>query len=394
MAAAPPRTELTERDLHHWRLLDEFTATLDRVFEAHPPGRSLSHPGRLLELRDYLRLYLFGLFNPVVRSMRGLCRASHLGRVQREVCQRAVSLGSFSEAQHVLDVGLLEEVFAELSAQLPSLPRDARLGQWQWLARDGSLFAALPRMAWALYGAGKPGAPNRAVRLHLSLDLVDDKPVQAAVRPGKICERKVWREQWKRDHAYVGDRAFGQDYRLLGLLQKLGCAYLLRLREQQCVINVLQEVPVSGADQRAGVLRQAWAQLGSTPRYRSGRVRVIWIQTQDGSPLILVTHLSPQELPAELASLLYRQRWKIELFFRWVKCILGCRHWLAESPSGVAVQIYLALIAALLLQLYTGRKPNKRMMELLQWHQLGIATQHELAVGLERERQRLLKKRA
>jgi hypothetical protein len=394
VAAAALATELTERDLHHWRLMEEFTATLDEVFGAHPPGRSFSDPRRLLELRDYLKLYLFGLFNPVVRSMRGLCRASHLERVQREVCQRAVSLGSFSEAQHVLDGGLLERVFAELTTQLPSLPRDARLGQWQWLARDGSLFAALPRMAWALYGAGKPGAPNRAVRLHLSLDVVDNKPVQAAVRMGKICERKVWREQWQRGHAYVGDRAFGQDYRLLGQLQYRGCAFLLRLREQQCVINVLEEIPVSEADRRAGVFRQAWAQLGSTPRYRSVRVRVIWIQTVEGSPLILVTNLSPVELPAELASLLYRQRWKIELFFRWVKCILGCRHWLAESPSGVAIQIYLALIAALLLQLYTGRKPNKRMMELLQLHQLGIATQEELAAGLERERQRLLKKRA
>jgi IS4 transposase len=119
------------------------------------------------------------------------------------------------------------------------------------------------------------------------------------------------------------------------------------------------------------------------------RVRVVWIQTEDNSPLIVVTNLSAEALAAELVSLLYRKRWKIELFFRWVKCILGCRHWLAESPSGVAVQIYLALIAALLLQLYTGRKPNKRMMELLQLHQMGIATTAELAMGLQRERVRL-----
>jgi len=39
----------------------------------------------------------------------------------------------------------------------------------------------------------------------------------------------------------------------------------------------------------------------------------------------------------------------VELFFRWLKCILGQRHWLAESPRGVTIQLYLALIAALLL---------------------------------------------
>jgi len=47
----------------------------------------------------------------------------------------------------------------------------------------------------------------------------------------------------------------------------------------------------------------------------------------------------------------YRRRWQIECFFRWIKCLLGCRHWLAQSPSGVATQLFLAVIAGLLLQL-------------------------------------------
>jgi hypothetical protein len=389
VAARAPAPELNERDLQHWRLIEEFGLILERVLGSQPAPPSFVDPRRRLAARDYLSLYLFGLFNPVVRTMRGLCQASHLARVRSEVCTHPVSLGSFSEAQHGLDFRLLEQAFKELSAQVPSLPREARLGQWQWLAQDGSLFAALPRMAWALYGAGRQGAPNRAVRLHLSLDIVDDKPAQAAVRMGKVCERKVWREQWQPGQAYVGDRGFGQDYKLLGALQAKGCAYVLRLREHQCVVHVLEDLAVSEADRRAGVVRQAWAYLGCKERYRSVRVRVVWIPRPDNLPLMLVTNLPPEELPAELVSLLYRQRWKIELFFRWVKCILGCRHWLAESPAGAAIQIYLALIAALLLQLYTGRKPNKRMMELLQWHQLGIATDQELAAGLQRERQRL-----
>lgn len=385
----PAECQLSERDLHHWRLMEEFEQCLEEVFPQQPLHPSFADPQRGLTARSYLKLFLFGLFNPVVGTMRGLSQASRLQRVQLEVCERPVSLGSFSEAQHLLEPQLLEAVFSHLAEQLPAPARDARLGQWEWLARDGSLFRALPRMAWALYGGGKAGAANRAVKLHLSLNILEDKPAVAAIRPGKVCERKVWQEQWKKNQAYVGDRAFGQDYRLLAKLQDKGCAFVLRLREQQTVINVVEELPLSPADRQAGVLAQAWAYLGSTERYRSVRVRVVWIQTPDNSPLILVTNLPPQELPAELVSLLYRQRWKIELFFRWIKCILGCRHWLAESPNGVAIQIYLALIAALLLQLYTGRRPNKRMMELLRWHQMGMATEEELKAGLERERQRM-----
>jgi hypothetical protein len=385
---------LTEADLHHWRFLEDFAQEVERVFGQYPLHPSLADPQRQLSARNYLCLYLFGLFNPVVRTMRGLCQASHLERVQSEVCGSPVSLGSFSEIQHLIEPRLLEEVFSQLSGQLPVQPQDARLGQWQWLARDSSLFRALPRMAWALYGGGRAGAPNRAVRLHLSLNLLEDKPQVAAVRPGAQCERKVWREQWQRGQAYVGDRAFGQDYKLFGKLQEKGCVFVLRLRERQVVMNVLQELSVSPEDRAAGVQRQAWVRLGCRARHLSVRVRVVWIGTRDNSPLLLVTNLTPHQLPAHLVGQLYRWRWKIEMFFRWVKCILKCRHWLAESPAGTAIQIYLALIAALLLQLYTGRKPNQRMMELLQWHQLGMASAQELQRGLERERDRLLPRKA
>ena len=94
-------------------------------------------------------------------------------------------------------------------------------------------------------------------------------------------------------------------------------------------------------------------------------------------------------MPAELVAALYRQRWQIELFFRWIKCILGCRHWLAESPRGVAIEIYLALIAALLLQLYSGRRPNRRMMELIQLYLLGVASHQDLQAGWQRQLLRL-----
>jgi hypothetical protein len=136
------------------------------------------------------------------------------------------------------------------------------------------------------------------------------------------------------------------------------------------------------------VVRQAWAHLGAKERYRSMRVRVVWIQSAEHS-LILVSNLTPEQVSAAEVGLLYLKRWKVELFFRWIKCVLGCRHWLAESPRGVTIQLYLALIAALLLQLYTGRRPTRRMMELIQLYLLGYATAEDVAAGLQRELKRL-----
>jgi IS4 transposase len=168
-------------------------------------------------------------------------------------------------------------------------------------------------------------------------------------------------------------------------------AFVVRLRDE-AVINVEEELPLSQADRQANVIRSAWVRLGCQERYRSIRLRVVWVQTPK-EVLPLVTNLGPEELSAGEVALLYKERWQIELFFRWVKCILGCRHWLAESPDGVAIEIYLALIAALLLQLYTGQAPNRRMMELIQFYLLGVASLDELEQGLERERQRVARRK-
>lgn len=377
---APP---FTEQVLGHWRLLQSFRQHLDAALPTHPLPAAWADPARTLAAPDYLSLYLFGLLNPVTQTLRGLSAASRLERVQKEVCTRVVPRATFSDAQHLLDPVLLEKVFADLSARIPAAPRDARLGQWSWLARDGSLFRALPRMSWALYGGGRPkagGGPARAVRLHLALHLLDDKPARAAVRPGRDCERQVWQEQWEAGAAYVGDRLYAQHYALLPKLEEKGCAYVLRLREA-AVLTGAEELPVDAADRAANVTRQAWVRLGR----HGARVRVVWIAGEQ-EELLLVTNLAPEALSAALVSQLYRQRWKIELFFRWVKCILGCGHWLAESARGATIQIYLALIAALLLQLYTGRRPTKRMMELIRFYLLGWASGAELEAGLARER--------
>ena len=385
---------LRDADLHRWRLVRDFRQRLHSVLGPVSGGHpSWSDAERRLLYADYLSLFLFGLFNPVVRTMRALCAASRLQRVQEEICTRPVSLGSFSEAQHLLDPALLERVFTDLAAEVhpPSAAAATLRLRHPWLAQDGTLWRALPRMSWALYGAGRRDGQSRAVKLHLSLHVLEDKPVRATVRRGRDCERQVWKEHWQRGDAYLGDRAFGQDYRLLEQLTQQDCVYVLRLREQQCRFTVEEALPISAEAQAVGVVRQAWGRLGCKARYHSGRVRVVWVSAE-GHDLMLVTNLPPEALPAELVSLLYRRRWQIELFFRWIKCILGCRHWLAESPEGVALQIYLALIAALLLQLYTGRRPTKRMMELIQFYLLGVASLEELTAGLQREWQRLDRK--
>jgi hypothetical protein len=74
----------------------------------------------------------------------------------------------------------------------------------------------------------------------------------------------------------------------------------------------------------------------------------------------------------------------IELFFRWLKCILGCRHLLSQSENGVQLQVYMALIASLLISLWVGRAPTKRTYELLCFYLSGWASTAEVITHIDR----------
>jgi hypothetical protein len=389
------RLPIREAELSQWGLIKAFGERVAELAEKRGVKASWSDQRRRLQHGEYLSLFLMGLVNPVVRTMRALCAASRLERVQREVCGQRVSLGSFSEAQNLVEPAFLETLFEQLAGELKGPPpKDPREASLYWLAQDSSLWRALPRMDWAIYGGGRAGAPNRAVRLHLGFHLLEDKPAVAQVSTGKLCERKAWRQKWQPGAAYVGDRYYGADYGIFGELTAKGCHFVLRMCANAGV-QVQEELPVDEQDRQAGVIRQAWVRLGvdERGRKRCGRVRMVWVETPTAGTLQLLTNLTPEVLSAELVARVYRRRWQIECFFRWVKCLLGCRHWLAESPSGVSHQLYLALIAAVLFQQALGQRPNQRIFELIRLYQMGVATLEELMEGVQHETDRVATRR-
>lgn len=359
-----------------------FREVLQEVFSTANLHPTFSDPRRRLHYPEYLSLLLFGLINPVVESMRGLCAITQLERVRKEISGASVSLGSFSAAQHVIDPNLLKLVFGKMVERMPSsVPRDARLAHLKLIAQDGSLWRALPRMAWAEYGVG-PDGQAKGVRLHLRFNILEGQPCDALLTPGNGSETRALRQMLKPGETTVGDRGYGKDYQVFGDIDAAEAFFVCRIMDG-AVINVEEELPLSEAEKAAGIVRHAWVKLGATEKLRSMRLRLVEVR-RDGQHLLLVTNHPVERVPAELVSLIYRRRWSIELFFRWVKCILGSRHLLAESPEGVAIQFYLMLIGALLLQLYSGRRPSKRELELMQFYFLGWVSPEELATLLQK----------
>ena len=92
--------------------------------------------------------------------------------------------------------------------------------------------------------------------------------------------------------------------------------------------------------------------------------------------LLIVTDMSSRE--TELVALIYRQRYSVELFFCFFKQILGLRHLISLRQKGVEIQVYCAVIACLLIQLQTGKRPNKRTVEMMGWFFLGLADEQDV----------------
>ena len=222
-------------------------------------------------------------------------------------------------------------------------------------------------MHWALW----INEQNRAAKLHLKFSVLRQAACDALITTGNSCERKALREFVKKGETVVGDRYYGLEYGFFGELRKLGASFVMRIRNEP-LMEIMEELPLTEADRAAGVTWQAMVKLGV--KWQGEAIRVVKVEV-DGKPLLLATDLN---LDAELIALIYRYRWQIELFFKWFKSILGCRHLMAESPEGVAIQTYCALIAALMLQLLTGKRPGKRAMELIRFYMMGYAQLDEV----------------
>jgi IS4 transposase len=217
--------------------------------------------------------------------------------------------------------------------------------------------------------------------LHLHFSVFEQLPKDWAITPGKVCERKTWKRQAQPGTCYVADRLYSKDHRFLCEMQERKIDFVLRLGGSIIRTLVGPPRPLTPADHAAGVLSDRSERLGQGDN--GPVVRVVEIHAA-GQTFVLIT--SREDLPAEIVGLIYRYRWQIELFFKWFKTILGCRHWLAESPRGVAIQLYSALIATLLLMLLTKTRPTKRQLEAIHLYFVGFATEAELLreLGLQK----------
>jgi Transposase DDE domain len=377
------KPQLTERDvrgLKYFKLLNPLLQGL------HECGTKRDVAGnRILHFDQYCSLVLLFYFNPIVDSLRGIQQASKLGKIQKNLgCSRA-SLGSLSEAARVFDSDLLRDLIPQLVEKaLPNAQgKDAKALQGL-IAVDGSLLPALPKMVWALW----MNDDNRAAKMHVHFDVFKGVPADVTITHGSGSEREQLRKMLLPGHIYVVDRGY-EEFQLFQDIVDAGSSFIARVQDK-IAYKVLEERPLTKEAKAAGVVSDVIVKRLGTDHHKNvvkQRMRIVKVQTDKldskGNPDVLVLVTNLLDLSAELVALGYKHRWAVELFFRWLKCILGCRHLLANNKNGVEIQVYLGMIASLLISLWTGKKPTKRTLEMVQFYFSGLASWEELQAHIE-----------
>jgi hypothetical protein len=366
---------------------------------------------RELHFDQYVTLVLLYLFNPLIDSVRALQQAAAVEKVSRQLGVKRFSLGSFSESVRVFDPARLKEVVARLSGQLEDLNpvgRDPRLKDLKDLNHvltvvDGTVLDAIAKVAAAWWLPFQDGTGKYAWKLHAHLDVERHFPADLeltdARNSGKSDEKNVLRKKLAADHCYVMDRWFGQ-FTLFNEINAVGSSYVCRVKERT-TFEVVEERLLSGEALEAGVVRDAVVRMGikskpgarpdhptrlivieATPHEKRGGRRGKTAGPGNKGTVVLATNLL--HVPADVVALIYRHRYAVEIFFRFLKQVLGCRHLISNKPEGVMVQMYCAVIACLIINLWTGRKPTKRTVEMLAMYFMGVASEKEVLEHLSR----------
>lgn len=198
---------------------------------------------------------------------------------------------------------------------------------------------------WARFSTGVCGA-----KMHVIYDADADRPIYAAVSAANVNDITAARQMPIESGAtYVFDLGY-YDYAWWTELDTAGCRIVTRFKSNT-PIEVVEELAVTDGgsilSDRIGFLPKRQAKSRRNPMQDA--VREVCVTTETGKVLRILSN--DLDASAEEIADLYRQRWAIELFFRWVKQTLKITRFVGTSENAIRIQIAAALIAFLLLRL-------------------------------------------
>lgn len=239
-----------------------------------------------------------------------------------------------------------------------------------------ALDASTIDLTLSLYPWAKFRKTKGAVKMHAMLDLRGNLPAFLYITDGKVHDVKAApKVPIERDGIYIVDRAY-IDFAWLWSVHQADAYFVTRLKKSIKWNRVLSH-PV---DKSLGLRCDQEILLTSKkliPLYPKRLRRISFRDEMGQRNLVFLTNNF--ELPTETIAALYKARWEIELFFKWIKQNLRIKTFYGTSPNAVKLQIWISMVVYLVLSILMQRYQLKsKMSELLHFLEVNLFEQKPL----------------
>jgi len=251
----------------------------------------------------------------------------------------SVSHSTLADANHNRDWRIYADLAQVLIKQARVLyahePLAAELAETVYALDSTTIDLCLKLFPWARFRQRKG-----AVKLHTLLDLRGSIPTFIAISNGKQADVRVLDDLVLEAGAfYVMDRGYVDFQRLYNFV--LANAFFVTREKRNMQFNRLESRPVeAGTGVRSDQI--VWLRNSqSIKRYPDKLRRIHYFDEETGKHLVFLTNNF--DLPATVIAALYKSRWQVELFFKWVKQHLRIKHFYGNSDNAVKTQIWIAV---------------------------------------------------
>ena len=299
---------------------------------------------RTLKSKQHLLALLYGQFSGAAslrETVTGM--TSHETRLYH-VGGSAVKRSTMSDANSNRPCRMFAELFEQMLLQANRGLRRASADAVRLIDSTSVRLSSLSEN-WAKYSADVFGA-----KVHIVYDPKADQPVYFAVTPANVNDITAAKAMpIEAGATYVYDLGY-YNYSWWAALDEAGCTFVTRLKKNTPLTVVKSNRVPKGNNIVSDHIGHLPARLAANRKNPlQVPVREIQVIIDSGKKLRIVTN--DLDAPAEQIADLYKQRWQIELFFRWVKQTLRIKHFIGVSENAVRIQIAAALIAFLILRL-------------------------------------------
>jgi hypothetical protein len=268
-----------------------------------------------------------------------VCLRSRQDQLYRLGFRSTLAHSTLADANRVRDWRIYHDLAQGLIARARRLYADESFGveleQTVYALDSTTIDLCLSLFPWARFRSTKA-----AVKLHTLLDLRGPIPTMIAISDGKQADVGILDEIIFEPGAfYVMDRGYVDFARLYRFV--LAGAFFVTRAKAGLKINRLDSRPV---DENTGVRadQTVWLTLTKSIEHYPDRFRrVSYIDPDSGKALVFLTNNF--DLPALTIAQLYKSRWRVELFFKWIKQNLRIKHFFGTTDNAVKTQVWIAI---------------------------------------------------